>query len=62
MEMAVRAYPDGLFRNDSLTVNFKTDVDLKDAYIAIYLQAMVAGVEETNLIRSLTGMLWMALA
>ena len=33
MEMAGQAYPDGLFRNDSLTVNFKTDVDLKDAYI-----------------------------
>lgn len=33
MEMAGQAYPAGLFRNDSLTVNFKTDVDLKDAYI-----------------------------
>lgn len=33
MEMEGQAYPDGLFRNDSLTVNFKTDVDLKDAYI-----------------------------
>ncbi len=33
MEMAGQAYPAGLFRNDSLTMNFKTDVDLKDAYI-----------------------------
>lgn len=33
MEMAGQAYPAGLFRNDSLTVNFKTDVDLKNAYI-----------------------------
>ncbi len=32
-EMAGQAYPAGLFRNDSLTVNFKTDVDLKNAYI-----------------------------
>lgn len=33
MEMAGQAYPAGLFRNDSLTVNFRTDVDLKNAYI-----------------------------
>ncbi|MDR2949651.1 MAG: hypothetical protein LBV71_10625 [Prevotella sp.] len=33
MEMAGQAYPAGLFRNDSLIVNFKTDIDLKDAYI-----------------------------
>lgn len=33
MEMAGQTYPDGMFRNDSLTVNFKTDTDLKDAYI-----------------------------
>lgn len=33
LEMGGQAYPDGLFRNDSLTVNFTTDVDLKDAYI-----------------------------
>lgn len=33
MEMAGQAYPEGMFRNDSLTVNFKTDIDLKNAYI-----------------------------
>lgn len=33
MEMAGQAYPEGMFRNDSLTVNFKTDTDLKNAYI-----------------------------
>jgi len=33
MEMAGQAYPEGIFRNDSLTVNFKTDTHLKNAYI-----------------------------
>ncbi|MDU1906621.1 MAG: PNGase F N-terminal domain-containing protein [Dysgonomonas sp.] len=33
MEMAGQAYPEGIFRNDSLTVDFKTDTDLKNAYI-----------------------------
>lgn len=33
MEMAGQAYPENLFPNDSLTVNFKTDKDLKDGYI-----------------------------
>ena len=33
MEMSGQAYPENLFRNDSLTVNFKTDKDLKDGYI-----------------------------
>jgi len=33
LEMAGQAYPAGLFRNDSLKVNFKTDFDLKNAYI-----------------------------
>ena len=33
MEMAGQAYPEGMFRNDSLTVTFKTDTDLKNAYI-----------------------------
>lgn len=33
MEMAGQAYPDELFRNDSLTVKFKTEKDLKNAYI-----------------------------
>ena len=33
MEMAGQAYPEGMFRNDSLSVTFKTDTDLKDAYI-----------------------------
>ena len=33
MEMAGQAYPEGMFRNDSLTVNFTTDTDLKNAYI-----------------------------
>ena len=33
MEMAGQAYPDNLFRNDSLSVNFKVDKDIKNAYI-----------------------------
>lgn len=33
MEMAGQAYPDNLFRNDSLTVNFKLDEDIKNGYI-----------------------------
>lgn len=33
MEMAGQSYPAELFRDDSLTVNFKTDTDLKNAYI-----------------------------
>lgn len=33
MEMAGQAYPEGIFRNDSLTVNFKTDTNLKNAYV-----------------------------
>jgi len=33
MEMAGQAYPEGIFRNDSFTVDFKTDTDLKNAYI-----------------------------
>lgn len=33
LEMAGQAYPEGMFRNDSLSVTFKTDTDLKDAYI-----------------------------
>ena len=33
MEMAGQAYPEGMFRNDSLTVTFKTDTDLTNAYI-----------------------------
>lgn len=33
MEMAGQAYPENMFRNDSLTVNFKIDRDLKDGYI-----------------------------
>jgi len=33
MEMAGQAYPDDMFRNDSLTVDFTTETDLKDAYI-----------------------------
>lgn len=33
MEMAGQAYPENMFRNDSLTVNFTVDKDLKDAYI-----------------------------
>lgn len=33
MEMAQQAYPAEMFRNDSLCVNFTTEVDLKDAYI-----------------------------
>lgn len=33
MEMAGQAYPEGMFRNDSLTINFETDTDLKNAYI-----------------------------
>lgn len=33
MEMAQQAYPAEMFRNDSLTVNFSTDVDLENAYI-----------------------------
>lgn len=33
MEMEGQAYPEAMFRNDSLTVNFKTDTDLKNAYI-----------------------------
>lgn len=33
MEMAGQAYPEGMFRNDSLTVTFKTDTNLKNAYI-----------------------------
>jgi len=33
MEMAGQSYPENLFRNDSLTVNFTTDKDLKNAYI-----------------------------
>lgn len=33
LEMGGQAYPGGMFRNDSLTVNFRTDVDLENAYI-----------------------------
>lgn len=33
MEMAGQAYPDGIFRNDSLTVSFDTKTSLKNAYI-----------------------------
>lgn len=33
LEMNGQAYPDQMFRNDSLTVKFKIDTDLKDAYI-----------------------------
>lgn len=33
MEMAGQAYPENMFRNDSLTVNFTIDKDLKDGYI-----------------------------
>lgn len=33
MEMAGQSYPEGMFRNDSLTITFKTDTDLKNAYI-----------------------------
>ncbi|MEA5128199.1 MAG: PNGase F N-terminal domain-containing protein [Proteiniphilum sp.] len=33
MEMAGQAYPENMFRNDSLTVNFTVDKDLKDGYI-----------------------------
>lgn len=33
MEMAGQAYPENMFRNDSLTVDFTTDTDLKNAYI-----------------------------
>jgi hypothetical protein len=33
MEMAGQAYPEAMFRNDSLTVNFTTNTDLKNAYI-----------------------------
>lgn len=33
MEMAGQAYPAELFREDSLAVSFKTDTDLKNAYI-----------------------------
>lgn len=33
MEMAGQAYPENLFRNDSLTVDFTTDKPLKNAYI-----------------------------
>jgi len=33
LEMAGQAYPEGLFRNDSLTFRFTTDKPLKDAYI-----------------------------
>lgn len=33
MEMAGQAYPGEMFRNDSLTVNFTTEKDLKNAYI-----------------------------
>ena len=33
MEMAGQAYPENMFRNDSLTVNFKIDKDLKEGYI-----------------------------
>lgn len=33
MEMAGQAYPENLFRNDSLTVNFSINEDIKDGYI-----------------------------
>lgn len=33
MEMAGQAYPENMFRNDSLTVDFTTDTDLENAYI-----------------------------
>ena len=33
MEMAGQAYPENLFRNDSLTVNFSIDDDVKNGYI-----------------------------
>ena len=33
MEMAGQAYPENLFRNDSLTINFSIDEDVKNGYI-----------------------------
>ena len=43
MEMAGQAYPENLFRNDSLTVNFSIDDDVKNGYIRYISTAMAVG-------------------